>query len=48
MTGGLADGPVRAWCLGLGTDPLTFAIDLLAVVVIDAPLFDELFGRATD
>ena len=44
MTGGLADGRVRAWCLGLGADPLTFALDLLAVVVIDAPLYDELFG----
>ena len=46
MTGGLADGRVRAWCLGLGADPLTFAIDLLAVVVIDAPLYDDLFGAA--
>jgi hypothetical protein len=44
MTGGLASGTVRAWCLGLGADPLTFAVDLLAVVVIDAPLYDELFG----
>jgi hypothetical protein len=44
MTGGLADGTVRAWCLGLGADPLTFAVDLLAVVVIDAPLYDDLFG----
>jgi hypothetical protein len=44
MTGGLADGRVRAWCLGLGADPLTFAVDLLTVVVIDAPLYDHLFG----
>ena len=44
MTGGLAGGQVRAWCLGLGADPLTFAVDLLAVVVIDAPLYDDLFG----
>jgi hypothetical protein len=44
MTDGLADGTVRAYCLGLGADPLTFAIDLLAVVVIDAPLYDDLFG----
>ena len=35
---------IRAWCLGLGADPLTFAMDLLTVVVIDAPLYDELFG----
>ena len=46
MTDGLADGSVRAWCLGLGADPLTFAMDLLAVVVIDAPLYDDLFGAA--
>lgn len=44
MTDGLADGTIRAYCLGLGTDPLTFAMDLLAAVVIDAPLYDELFG----
>jgi hypothetical protein len=44
MTDGLGDGSIRAYCLGLGTDPLTFAMDLLAVVVIDAPLYDKLFG----
>ena len=44
MTDALATGQIRAYCLGLGTDPLTFAMDLLAVVVIDAPLYDELFG----
>jgi hypothetical protein len=48
MTDGLADGTVRAWCLGLGADPLTFALDLLAVVVIDAPRYDELFGDMVD
>ena len=48
MTDGLADGRVRAWCLGLGADPLTFALDLLAVVVIDAPLYDDLFGDLVD
>jgi hypothetical protein len=48
MTSGLADGRVRAWCLGLGADPLTFALDLLAVVVIDAPLYDDLFGALVD
>jgi hypothetical protein len=44
MTDALATGEIRAYCLGLGTDPLTFAMDLLAVVVIDAPLYDDLFG----
>ena len=48
MTSGLANGTVRAWCLGLGADPLTFALDLLAVVVIDAPLYDDLFGDLVD
>jgi hypothetical protein len=48
MTGGLADGRVHAWCLGLGADPLTLALDLLAVVVIDAPLYDDLFGDLVD
>lgn len=37
-------GQVRAYCLGLGTDPLTFATDLLTVAVFDAPVFDDLFG----
>jgi hypothetical protein len=46
MTDALNDGRIRAWCLGLGTDPLTFAMDLLTVVVIDAPLYDDLFGGA--
>ena len=44
MTDALGSGQIRAYCLGLGTDPLTYAMDLLAVVVIDAPLHDELFG----
>jgi hypothetical protein len=48
MTDGLADGTVRAWCLGLGADPLTFALDLLVVVVIDAPLYDHLFAGLVD
>ena len=39
-----AAGAVRPWILGLGVDPLTLATDLLTAVVIDAPVFDELFG----
>jgi hypothetical protein len=46
MADARADGRVRAFCLGAGTDPLTFAVDLLAVVVIDAPVYDDLFGGA--
>jgi hypothetical protein len=48
MTGALADGRIQAWCLGLGADPLTFALDLLVVVVIDAPLYDDLFCDLVD
>jgi hypothetical protein len=36
-------GQVRVWCLGLGTDPLTYATDLLTVAVIDSDVFDALF-----
>ena len=48
MTDALRDGRVRAYCLGFGADPLTFALDLLTAVVIDAPLFDELFGELAE
>lgn len=44
LTSALDDGQLRAWCLGLGTDPLTYATDLLVVVVLDSPVFDELFS----
>ncbi|HEY0449765.1 hypothetical protein [Actinophytocola sp.] len=44
MSAALRDGLIRAHCLGLGVDPLTFATDLLVSVVIDAPVFDDLFG----
>jgi hypothetical protein len=37
-------GQIRVWCLGLGTDPLTYATDLLTVAVIDSDVFDELFS----
>jgi hypothetical protein len=29
LTDALGRGQVRVWCLGLGTDPLTYATDLL-------------------
>ncbi|WP_040714198.1 hypothetical protein [Nocardia takedensis] len=48
LTQGRSDGTVRAYCLGLGVDPLTFATDLLTAVVIDAPLFDSVFARVID
>ena len=44
MADALDRGQIRAWCLGLGTDPLTYATDLLTVVVIDSGVFDELFS----
>ncbi len=44
MTDALGDGSIRVYCLGLGADSLTFALDLLTVAVIDAPLYDGLFG----
>ncbi len=44
MTAALRAGRIRAHCLGLGVDPLTFATDLLVAVVFDAPAFDALFG----
>jgi len=44
MTRALDRGQIRVWCLGLGTDPLTYATDLLTVAVIDSDVFDGLFG----
>lgn len=44
LTGALGES-VRVSYLGMGVDPLTFATDMLTVAVIDAPLFDELFGK---
>lgn len=46
MAAARGDGLIRAFCLGLGADPLTFAVDLLVVVVIDALVYDDLFGGA--
>jgi hypothetical protein len=44
LTDALDGGQVRVWCLGLGTDPLTYATDLLTVAVIDSAVFDTLFS----
>ncbi len=46
MSDALAAGQIRVCCLGLGTDPLTWATDLLMVAVIDSHLFDQLFSLA--
>jgi hypothetical protein len=44
LTDALDRGQVRVWCLGLGTDPLTYATDLLTAAVIDSDVFDALFS----
>jgi hypothetical protein len=41
-------GHVRAYCLGLGVDPLTLATDLLTVVTFDAEVYDQLFSQAVE
>jgi transcriptional regulator with XRE-family HTH domain len=41
-----AEGKVRVSCLGAGVDALTLAATVLTVLVIDADVFDELFGEA--
>jgi hypothetical protein len=48
FTRALDTAQVHAFCLGIGVDPLTFATDILTVVTIDAPLYDELFGEIAD
>ncbi len=48
LTRALDTAQVHAFCLGIGVDPLTFATDILTVVTIDAPMYDELFGDIAD
>jgi hypothetical protein len=48
LTRALDTGQVRAFCLGIGVDPLTFATDILTVITIDALLYDELFGQVAN
>ncbi len=45
LTAARDEGRLTLHCLGLGVDPLTFATDILAVAVFDAPLFDAEFAR---
>jgi hypothetical protein len=44
MTAARDEGRLRAYFLGLGVDPLTFALDLLTAVVMDDDVFGDLFG----
>jgi hypothetical protein len=37
-------GALRTYHFGLGADPLTLAVDLLVVVVIDDHVYDDIFG----
>ncbi|MGB9045929.1 MAG: hypothetical protein WCC47_00665 [Pseudonocardiaceae bacterium] len=48
LTQALHSGRARAFCLGIGVDPLTFATDVLTAITIDAPLYDELLGEVAD
>jgi hypothetical protein len=45
LTRARASGQLRVRCFGLGIDPLGLGIDLLTAVVIDADVFDEVFGE---
>jgi hypothetical protein len=48
LTRALDTGQARVFCLGIGVDPLTFATDILTVLTVDAPIYDELFGQVAD
>jgi hypothetical protein len=39
-----AAGKLRVWCLGLGADPLTLAVDILCVAAVGSDVFDALFA----
>ncbi len=44
LTKARQDGLLRSYLLGIGVDPLSLAADILAVTVIDADVFDDVFG----
>lgn len=48
MDAALADGRLRAYCLGVTLDALTLAGDILTVVILEPELHDELFADAVD
>ncbi|MFE2866449.1 hypothetical protein [Embleya sp. NPDC059259] len=41
-------GAARAFCFGIGCDALTLAATFPTVLVLDADVFDHLFGEAVD
>jgi hypothetical protein len=45
LSAGRAESTVRPYVLGMGVDPLTLAVDLLTVVILDGDIFDDVFGR---
>ena len=44
LAGAQRAGTLRGYWLGVGADPLTLDVDLLTVLVFDAPFFDAEFG----
>ena len=44
LTAAREAGKMSVFCLGLGVDPLTLAVDILAVAVFDGDVFDAAFG----
>ena len=44
LTAARRAGTLRGYWLGVGVDPLTLDVDLLTVLVFDAPFFDAEFG----
>ncbi len=44
LTAARRAGKLSVSCLGLGVDPLTFAVDILTVAVFDGDVFDAIFG----
>ncbi|WP_280398468.1 helix-turn-helix domain-containing protein [Nocardia carnea] len=45
LTQGREAGKVKAWCFGLGLDPLAPAGEILTAVVMDSDVFDAAFPR---
>ncbi len=46
MDAALANGQLRAYCLGITLDALTLAGDILTVVILEPELYDDLFVAA--
>ncbi|MEU4343105.1 helix-turn-helix transcriptional regulator [Nocardia sp. NPDC023852] len=44
LTEGRRTGKVRAWCFGIGIDPLAPASEILTVTIIDSDVFDAAFA----